>query len=125
MAKTARIVGANLLESFQELLLLAAELLRRLHLHGEEEVPASAPAEVRHALGLQPHDAARLGAGVELDALRSVERLHLEVGAERRSRHRNVEDREQILSAPVEDVVGPDAERDVEIAGRSSAPAGV
>src|SRR5205085_4032305 len=121
----ARAVAPELLQPLEELLLLAAELLRRLCLDREEQVAASAAPKVRNPLALKPEDVAGLRAGVELHAFGAVERLHLEIGSERRASHRDVENGEQILSSAIEHGVRPNAERDVEVAGRSSAPAGV
>src|SRR3954469_18578924 len=62
-------LAPELVQPLEELLLLAAELLRRLHLHGEEQIAATATSKVRNTLSLQADDVAGLRAGVELHAL--------------------------------------------------------
>src|SRR4051794_9365379 len=121
----ARRLTARLRELLEEAALGLRRRLRRDHLDVEEQVAATAPTEVRNALPLQSERGAGLCAGADVDALGALERRDLDLGAERGLHHRDLEDRVQIDPLALEQRVLTDDEREVEVAARTAALAGV
>src|ERR671919_671164 len=105
--------------------LLPRTRLRRRDLEREEQVPAPTPAEIRNALPAKAVRRAGRRPRIDVDALGSVERVDLHLGAEGRLHHRNIEAGEQIRPASFEHWILVDAQRHVQIAGSTAPPSRV
>src|SRR5437762_3702002 len=108
-------------ELIEELPLFPRELLRGEHLHGREQIAASAAAHVGQPLAAQSKRRAGLRPLRNLDGLGRVERRHLNLAAERRGRevHRNLA--EQVQAVAAKKLVLLHMDDDVEMARRAAA----
>src|SRR3984893_7948683 len=109
----------------EELGLLVAQVGWYLDADLDQQIASARPAEPGNTLALQAHDPAGLGAGRDGHGGRPVEGLDVDPGAERGLGHGDNERREQVIAAPVEPVVGGDADDHVEVADPAAAPAGL
>ena len=106
-------------------LLVAAELGRDFHLHGDVEIATATARERGHAFFAKSENGAALGADWNFDRGLTVERRHFQLPTERGDgewkRHRA----EKVSVIALEDVVIADVEEDVEIARRAAADTGI
>ena len=120
-ARLELLLRQQLGELLEQVALLLGQLLRRLHLHGGEEVAACrVPLTSGMPLPLQPQRRARLRAFGDLHGLRAVERRHHDLAAERERREVDRDLAEQIHAVAPEELVLLDVDDDVEVAGRAA-----
>ncbi|MDQ0713305.1 hypothetical protein QFZ55_002757 [Streptomyces luteogriseus] len=89
----------------------------------DDEVAASAAAQVRDAPAVQRDGLAGLGARADVDLLHAVERLQRHLRAEGRRRHGDRHRAVQVVAAPLERAVRQLVDLDVEVTGRTAAGA--
>src|SRR6185503_16889547 len=109
---------------FDQLALLARELLRRLHLHGGEQIAAAAAVDVGHALVAQAQRRAGLRPLRHLHRLAAVERRYLNLAAQRDGGEVHRDLAEQVVAVAAEELVLLDVDDDVEVAGGTAGRTG-
>src|SRR3989454_6057702 len=110
---------------FEQLALLLRELLRRLHLHGREQIAASASVDVGHPLAAQPQRGAGLRPFGDFDRVHTIQRRHLNLAAERHGREVDRDLAEQIVAVAAEELVLLHVDDDVEMAGGTAGGSGL
>src|SRR6266852_1675235 len=112
-------------ELFDELSLIAGQLLRCLDLHGREQIASPASVDIRHALAFQPERGAGLRSLGDLHGFGPVERRHLDVAAKRHRREVDRDLAEQVHPVAPEKLVLVHVDDDVEMTGRTAGGAGL
>src|SRR4051794_36326876 len=129
--KEARAFGLGLLRAFaleflQKLALAPRQALRGLDHDLDVEIADVAGAQHRHALALEAELLARLRALRDLHlGVRTIERRHHDLAAERRRDHRDRHTAEEVGGVALEEGVRLDREEDVEIARRPALQPGL
>src|SRR5512139_2737374 len=121
----ARHLAPELREALEETALLTGEPGRRDQVHGEHEVAATPTVQVRDALSPETEHLPGLRPRPDPDRLGSVEGLDLQLSAEGGLHHRHVQHREEVLAATLEHGVLLHLDREVQVSGDPSRPAGV
>src|SRR5688500_18493361 len=129
LAEEALGFGAGLagpLELLEQFLLLGREVGRRLDVDLDVHVAALGRAHDRHAPAAQAELVAALGAGRDVDARHlAVERRHLDVAAERGLHHRDRHAAMDVRALALEQLVATHRQEDIEVAGGTTARAGL
>ena len=122
-ARLELVLRQRLGELFEQLALLAGQLLRRLHLHGREQIAASAAVHVGHALAAAAASVVPVcvpSGTLTVSVPSSVGTWISPPSASGREVHRNLA--EQVDAVAPEELVLLHVDDDVEMAGRAAAP---
>src|SRR3989441_5895786 len=110
---------------FEQLTLLLRELLRRLHLHGREQIAASASVDVGHPLAAQPQRGAGLRSFGHLDGVHTVQCRHLYLAAGRDGREVDRDLAEQVVAVTAGELRLLHVDDDVEMTGGTAGGSGL
>ena len=109
--------AAALVELLQEPLLLLVQVARDQHAHQDLLVAPAVPVQMRHPLAAQHLDLARLGAGREGHLFVAVQGGDGQGGAQGRLHHGEVDAVEDVVVAPLEQLVLRHPHPHVQVAG--------
>src|SRR5260221_8343650 len=119
------LLAAQLGQIAQQLLLLGVEPAGRFHGHVDDQVTATATAQVLDAEAVQRDDLAGLRARPDVHVARPVERLHRDVRPESGRHHGDRQRAVQVVALSLEDGVRPLHYLKEQAAGRAAARAGL
>src|SRR5512132_2735766 len=120
---SARRVALRILELPQQVLLVARQPLRHLHVHSDQQVAVA--ALLRRALAPDPEGPARLRARGDLERHRPVQGGNVDVRAQGRLGKGDGEREGEVAALPSEQLVRRDVHDDVQIAGRPARGSGL